>query len=220
MNDGLPPWLQPLAAAAAAVRPDDLRLLTAPPGVGRPSAVLVLFGDGEQGPDLLLIERAADLRKHAGQPAFPGGAVDPEDDGPVAAALREAAEEVGLAPADVTVFGTLPTLYIPPTGFTVTPVLAWWHEPGHVHAVDATEVAAVERIPVAELADPANRVMVRTLSGYVGPGFRVRGLTVWGFTGSVVDALLELGGWAVPWEPAAVLDRPGPPPVPETEEVR
>ena len=185
-------------------------MLRPPPGVGRPAAVLVLFGEGPEGPDLLFIERASDMRAHAGQPAFPGGAVDAADDGPVAAALREATEEVGVDPAGVHVFATLPGLYIPPSGFVVTPVLAWWHEPVDVSAVDPREVAAVDRIPIAELVDPANRVHVRTLSGHVGPGFRLRDLVIWGFTGGLVSRLLELGGWAVPWD-GPVLDRPGPP---------
>ena len=81
----------------------------APPATGgRPSAVLVLFGDGPNGPDLLLIQRSDGLRLHAGQPAFPGGAIDAGDGGPVGAALREAAEEVGLDPGGVDVVGTLP----------------------------------------------------------------------------------------------------------------
>ena len=67
--------------------------------------MLVLFGDGPDGPDLLLIERARDLRSHAGQPAFPGGAIDPGDVDAVGAALREAAEETGLDPAGVDVVG-------------------------------------------------------------------------------------------------------------------
>ena len=98
----LPDWLSQLAAAAADLSvPPPLR----PPadGGGRPAAVLILFGDGAGGPDLLLIQRAADLRKHPGQPAFPGGAIDAADGGPVRAALREAAEETGLDPAGVQV---------------------------------------------------------------------------------------------------------------------
>ena len=76
---------------------------------GRPGAVLVLFGeDPDAGPDILLIERAHDMRSHAGQPAFPGGAVDDDDSGPVAAALREAVEETGLDPAGVDVLAELP----------------------------------------------------------------------------------------------------------------
>jgi 8-oxo-dGTP pyrophosphatase MutT (NUDIX family) len=206
----LPGWLAPLERGIRDVDPEELAMLRPPPGVeGRPSAVLVLFGEGVHGPDLLFIERAGDLRAHAGQPAFPGGAVDPDDDGPVATALREAHEEVGVDPDGVHVFATLPGLWIPPSGFVVNPVLAWWHDPCDVDAVDPREVAAVERIPLVELADPANRVWVRTLSGHVGPGFRVRELVVWGFTGGLVDRILDLGGWAVPWDTTEVLDRPG-----------
>ena len=86
------------------------------PGAGRASAVLVLFGesvaDGQLTPDVLLIERAFGLRSHAGTPAFPGGVVDPSDDGPVGAALREAQEETGLDPAGVDVLAILPDLWL------------------------------------------------------------------------------------------------------------
>ena len=176
-----------------------------PPAGGRRSAVLILFGPG---PDLLLIERSDRLRKHAGQPAFPGGAVDPGDDGPVATALRESAEEVGLDPAGVEVVTLLPELFLPPTGFLVTPVLAWWHTPAPVGVVDPGEVARVERVPVAELVEPANRCRIRGPSGYAGPAFTVRGMLVWGFTAAVLDRILELGGWARPWDADDVRDLP------------
>jgi 8-oxo-dGTP pyrophosphatase MutT (NUDIX family) len=177
--------------------------------------VLVLFGEGAAGPDLLLIERSPTLRSHAGQPAFPGGAVDPGEDA-VAAALREAAEEVGLDPAGVEVFAELPALLVPPGNFVVTPVLAWWRDPHDVRPVDLREVAAVERVPIAELTDPANRCRVRLREAFVGPGFCVRGLLVWGFTGGLTDRLLALAGWERPWQPGPLVDRPGAaePPIP------
>jgi 8-oxo-dGTP pyrophosphatase MutT (NUDIX family) len=162
--------------------------------------VLILLAHGPAGPDVLLIQRADQLRKHAGQPAFPGGAADPDDRGPEDTALREAAEEVGLDPAGVRVVTLLPELYLAPTGFAVTPVLAWWHRPHEVGVVDPAEVARVERVPVRELTDPANRCRVRHPSGYTGPAFAVRGMLVWGFTGAVLDRLLELAGWARPWD--------------------
>ena len=90
--------------------------------------MLVLFGDGPDGPDLLFTQRSDGLRLHAGQPAFPGGAIDAGDGGPVGAALREAAEEVGLDLAGVDVVGTLPEVFIERTGFRVVPVLAWWRD--------------------------------------------------------------------------------------------
>ncbi len=204
---GLPDWLRPLAEVLPTVRGEQMgRFLPPAEGVRRYSAVLVLFGGGPAGPDLLLIERAAGLRSHAGQPAFPGGAVDPADGGPVEAALREAAEEVGLEPGTVQVLGTLPDLWLPPSGFVVTPVVAWWRSPHPVRVVDAAEVAAVVRVPLAQLADPACRLRVRHPNGWVGPAFDVDGLLVWGFTAGVVDRLLAFGGWERPWDESRVAE--------------
>jgi 8-oxo-dGTP pyrophosphatase MutT (NUDIX family) len=199
----VPAWLRELAAAAKTM---EIPLLTAPPdGSGKPSAVLILFADGPGGPDLLFIQRSQELRLHAGQPAFPGGSID-AGEGPVEAALREAAEEVGVDPDGVEVVGTLPELYIPRTGFRVVPVLGWWRQPSAVAPVDAGEVAAVERVGVAELADPAVRLMVRVPDGRTTPAFRVRGMLIWGFTAGLVDRLLALAGWEKPWDQARVMD--------------
>jgi 8-oxo-dGTP pyrophosphatase MutT (NUDIX family) len=200
----VPAWLRELAAAAA--RMEISPLILPPVTGGRPSAVLVLFAAGPGGPDLLLIQRSAVLRLHAGQPAFPGGAIDAGDEGPVAAALREAAEEVGVDPGGVDVVGILPEMFIERTGFRVVPVLAWWRRPSAVAPVDAGEVAAVERVSVAELADPAARLMVRVRDGRTTPAFRVRGMLVWGFTAALVDRLLALAGWEKPWDTAKVID--------------
>jgi 8-oxo-dGTP pyrophosphatase MutT (NUDIX family) len=204
----LPGWLHPVAEAAAKIRPQDLSRFLPPDDGARDSAVLILLGMGPDGPDLLLIERAHDMRSHAGQPAFPGGQVEPGDGGPVAAALREAAEETGLEPRGIDVFATLPTLWLPYTNHAVTPVLAWWREPSPVSVVDPAEVASVHRVPIAELTDPANRVRVRHPSGYLGPGFTVRGLLVWGFTAGLIDRLLWLVGWERPWDVGRVVDLP------------
>jgi 8-oxo-dGTP pyrophosphatase MutT (NUDIX family) len=208
VTDDLPVWLRPLASALPTVPPSYYSRFLPPPGERRMSAVLAMFGDTEAGPDLLFIERAATLRSHAGQPAFPGGKVDPEDASPVATALREAREEVGVDEKSVHVFATLPELYLPPSGFTVVTVLAWWHTPHLVRAVDAAEVAKVERIPIAELTDPANRCRVGLRHGFEGPGFRVRDLLIWGFTAGLVDKLLALGGWERPWRPGEFYERP------------
>jgi 8-oxo-dGTP pyrophosphatase MutT (NUDIX family) len=203
-GEPVPEWLRELAEAAGKmeINPGS----QPPPSGGRESAVLILFSGGPDDPDLLFIERSQRLRLHAGQPAFPGGAIDAADSGPVAAALREAAEEVGVNPSGVDVVGTLPELFIPRTGFRVVPVLAWWREPCAVAPVDPAEVAAVERIPVSELTDPAARVMVRGPGGFVSPAFRVRGMLIWGFTAVLVDRLLALAGWERPWDTAAVVD--------------
>ena len=203
-DEPVPDWLRELADAASKM---EINPLVQPPvRGGRASAVLVLFGGGPDDPDLLFIQRSADLRLHAGQPAFPGGVIDAADDGPVAAALREAAEEVGVDPDGVEVVGTLPELFIPRTGFRVVPVLAWWRQPCVVAPVDPAEVAAVERVAVGELADPATRVMVRGPGGFASPAFRVKGMLIWGFTAVLVDRLLALGGWERPWDTAKVID--------------
>jgi len=180
---------------------------------GRRSAVLVLFGEGPQGPDLLFIQRSATLRRHAGQPAFPGGALEEDEladpvGGSLAAALREAEEEVGVDPDGVEVLATLPEMFIPHSDFRVVPVLAWWRSPHAVHPVDVGEVAAVERIPLADLANPGNRLMLRMPGGRLSPAFRAGPMLIWGFTAGLVDRLLALAGWERPWDASSVLELP------------
>jgi 8-oxo-dGTP pyrophosphatase MutT (NUDIX family) len=198
--DGLPGWWWPLLDRAARATSQDFSPLMTPNDGGRPSAVLILLGeDVPDRPEVVLLQRAADLRNHAGQPAFPGGVAEPGDADPAATALREAQEEIGLRPDTVRVVGAFPQLWIPVSGYLVTPVLAWWQAPHPVGPEDPVEVARVERIPVAELADPANRIRLRHPSGFVGPAFRIRNMLVWGFTARVLDVLLDLAGWARPW---------------------
>ena len=203
---GAPAWLRRLAAAAAVM--DVPRVIRPPASGGRHSAVLVLFGEGRGGPDLLYIQKNEGLRRHAGQPAFPGGKIEDSDDGPVAAALREAAEETGIDPAGVDVLATLPELFISRSQFRVIPVLAWWREPCAVWPVDIGEVAAVERISVADLADPANRLMLRYPSGHGGPAFHIGSMLIWGFTALLTDRLLALGGWERPWDATTIRELP------------
>jgi 8-oxo-dGTP pyrophosphatase MutT (NUDIX family) len=204
----LPGWFEPLLTN---VRDSDSSSFSriATPDSGRPASVLILFGEHpEDGPDLLVLQRSATMRTHAGQVAFPGGAADPGDLDARATALREAQEEVGLDPGSVTVLTELPRLWIPVSGFLVTPVLAWWHRPHPVAAKEPAEVAHVARLPIGELADPANRLRVRHPSGYIGAAFQVRGMLVWGFTAGLISALLDLGGWSRPWDTARVESLP------------
>lgn len=192
-----------------------------PAADSRAAAVLILFGvldalpsdhRARQGAvsrdlDVLLLARATTLRAHPGQIAFPGGRVDPGDDGPIGAALREAREETGLDPAGVEVLGTLRTIPLAFSRHAVTPVLAWWKHPSPVRVVDVAESADVFRAPVADLLDPANRgttVIRRDGQLWRGPGFLVPHATgehlVWGFTGMLLDGLFDLLGWTEPWD--------------------
>jgi 8-oxo-dGTP pyrophosphatase MutT (NUDIX family) len=203
-----PEWLRPLLSGVRGVDAAELvRHRLPPPADGRRASVLVLFGDdADHGPDVLLVERASTLREHAGQVAFPGGGADDTDPDVVATALREAEEEAGVEPEGVVPLALLPDLFVPPSGFIVTPVLAHWARPVAVHAVDPRETASVVRVPIAALADPEHRIRVRHPSGLIGPAFVTAGLLVWGFTGGLLSALLDRGGWARPWDTTRVMD--------------
>lgn len=186
-------------------------------GSRRDAAVLVLFSGAPDAPagalpadaDLLVTVRAASLRHHAGQAAFPGGASDPGDDGPVGTALREAREETGIDVTRLRALATLERMFIPPSGFHVVPVLAYSHDPGPVSVVDEAETAVVARVPVRAFVNPENRLMVYRSANtrrYAGPAFLLNQMLVWGFTGQIVSAMLDVAGWAQPWDDRKVLE--------------
>lgn len=187
----------------------------------RPAAVLILFGVLDavlsshaarddavpRDLDVLLLSRASTLRSHPGQVAFPGGRVDPGDEGPASTALREAVEETGLDPSGVEILGTLDDVPLAYSQHLVTPVLGWWQHPSPVRVVDVAESADVFRAPVADLLDPANRgvtVIRRAGQEFRGPAFRVRqgpaDHLVWGFTAMLLDRLFEQLAWTEPWD--------------------
>jgi 8-oxo-dGTP pyrophosphatase MutT (NUDIX family) len=130
----------------------------------RQASVLVPLVAREQGLQLLLTRRDARLSVHAGQISFPGGGRDPEDRDAVHTALREAEEEIGLAPALVETLGCMP-LYTTITGFAVTPVVALV-DPRASWRLQQSEVAEVFEVPLAFLMDPGHH----ELRGWDSPG--------------------------------------------------
>ena len=194
-----PDWVAPLAVALSGHQEPWVDVLRPARGARR-SAVLALFGEGHAGPEVLLLERAHTLRSHPGQIAFPGGAVDPEDVDLVDTALREAHEECGVLRDDVEVLGMLPAAHVVVSGFDVTTVVAWWRVPRADVPTDPGEVAAVLRVPVADLVNPANRATARHPTGFRGPAFLVADHLVWGLTAHLLAAVLDLAGWTTPWD--------------------
>ncbi|WP_029108410.1 CoA pyrophosphatase [Mycobacterium sp. URHD0025] len=222
--DAAPAWLKPLVDNLDRV-PDAYRRRVPPEvlagiveanhqaaqaGALRDAAVLVLFSGPREGTapllpedaDLLVTVRASTLRHHAGQAAFPGGATDPGDEGPVGTAFREAWEETGIDTNRLYPLATLEKMFIPPSGFHVVPVLAYSPDPGPVAVVDESETAVVARVPVRAFVNPENRLMVyreANTSRFAGPAFLLNEMLVWGFTGQVISAILDVAGWAEPW---------------------
>jgi len=207
----IPDWLVPVAEGANDITVHDLtRFMPPEDSDARQGAVLILFGEGPDGPDLLLTERAHDMRSHPGQVSFPGGSVDPGETA-TEAALREAEEETGLDPSGVEVFAELPELWLPPSNFAVTPVLAWWETPSPVGVVDPAEVHAVYRIPLVELRDATYAIQVRHPSGWLGPGFLIgddKDVILWGFTAGIISRLFAYVGWLEPSQDAPMRDLP------------
>lgn len=155
-----------------------------------PAAVLVPVVAREQGATVVLTVRTEQLRNHAGQVSFPGGRRDRGDDGPVANALRESHEEIGLAPDAVEILGFLDD-YPTVTGFRITPVVGLLQPPARLRP-DAGEVAEVFEVPLAVVADLASyrrrwlrRAGLRIPYYVVAHGER----TIWGATAAMLRDL-------------------------------
>ncbi|MDN5746578.1 MAG: CoA pyrophosphatase, partial [Nocardioidaceae bacterium] len=160
--------------------------------------------------DVLLTERAHHMRSHPGQVSFPGGAIDPGET-VVEAALRESREEIGVDSTGVAVFGSLPELWLPPSNFAVTPILAWWREPGPVRVASPQEVHQIHRVGLNELFAPEHRIAIRHPGGWTGPGFLIgedKDVILWGFTGGILTRFFDFLGWLPPVEAPPLHDLP------------
>ena len=157
----------------------------------RPAAVLIALWDcGET--RLILTKRASHLKHHPGQIAFPGGKQEPGDSGPQSAALREAQEEIGLDPGNVTVLGHLPA-HETVTGFSISPIL------GHVRAdftprPDPAEVEELFTVPLPHVLNPDNYAIEKRL--WRGQWRRYYAVPygpyyIWGATARILHGLAE-----------------------------
>lgn len=163
--------------------------------VPMPAAVLVAVTDRPE-PGIILTRRTESLRRHPGQVAFPGGRIDPEDDGAIAAALREAHEEIGLDPRVVDVIGPA-DLYRTVTGFEVQPVIGVI-PPDLVFTPEPGEVAAVFEVPLAFVLDPANHVEATVeWQGQDRHYFQIgwNGHRIWGATAAMLVNLSRRLRW-------------------------
>jgi 8-oxo-dGTP pyrophosphatase MutT (NUDIX family) len=183
---------------------------------GVPAAVLLALApvEGADDLELVLVLRPAHLRQHAGQVGLPGGAVEPSDADGVAAALREAHEEVGLDPSEVRVLGSLDRAYLAVSDFDVLPVVGIWDGLAQL-TPSPDEVAAILRPTLRQLADPTNHgtmpfsaimgeeaLAARGIPDLGSPVFWVDGTVVWGFTAGLLCGFLGSLGLQAPPLPA------------------
>jgi 8-oxo-dGTP pyrophosphatase MutT (NUDIX family) len=188
----LPASLAKRLAARLEATPEAL---DAPPGA-RPAAVLALLAMAAGEPAVLVLERSPALRRHAGQPALPGGACDQVDAGSWDTARREAEEEVGVAGQHCRPLGTLPALYIPVSGFWVTPWVAAARTAMRPHPASA-EAARVFWVPLRRLREAA---AWEQLPGHGSTWFPVfplpeRNVRIWGATAWMLAQLLRRWPW-------------------------
>ncbi|MFP4530738.1 MAG: NUDIX hydrolase [Halodesulfurarchaeum sp.] len=172
----------------------------------RKAAVLVPIIDGAD-PELVFIERAANLAEHPGEMGFPGGGYEPRDGDRWGTAIRESGEEIGLLPEEIVPVGRLDDVETV-SGYTVSPFVA--RVPEREYGPTDAEVAAVVTLPVAALTDPANHAFEPRTHPEYGTvpchHFRVGDYTIWGATARMLVQLLAVGTeWTKPDPPAQPL---------------
>lgn len=164
---------------------NPVRPMQPPPGVTpREAAALLLCYPREGELWLPLTVRSVHLTTHQGEVSLPGGGADPQDAGPVATALREASEELGISPVNIEVLGVLMSFYIQPSNNRLTPVVGLSATEPDLHP-DPDEVAAVFSVPLRALLDPATvreEIWERRGIRMRVPFFALEGYKVWGAT--------------------------------------
>jgi 8-oxo-dGTP pyrophosphatase MutT (NUDIX family) len=191
---------QPLPGAPAqalmAPRPRREWPISFDPAQIRHAGGLLLVFPIDASAHIVLTVRADTLGRHGGQVSLPGGVVEAGETFEEAA-LREAHEEVGLAPGTVRVLGALTPIDIPVTGFRLHPIVAAAAARPRLTPAEG-EVASILEVPVADLLDPSRQVSTARVGegrGLTAPAFRVGGVEIWGATAMVVAEFLVLLGW-------------------------
>ncbi len=157
----------------------------------KPAAVLVPIQERADGDYLVLTQRATMLSSHRGQVAFPGGRVDRQDPGPLAAALRESDEEIGINPGDVRILGLLDQVTAA-SNYLVTPFVGLIPSP-YEFRLNPAETAAVFCVPISALMDPGCfKMEPRSRAGEPIYHFHYEGWDIWGATARIIKQLLEL----------------------------
>lgn len=208
--DAAPRWLRPLldqlGRSDHAGRVRKMLASRVPQRGGEDDAAVLIVFTGNphaaatpEDAAVLITHRHPNLRSHSGQMAFPGGKIDPEDAGPVDAALREATEETGLERDRVTPLAVFNAVTTGGSRKRVRPVVAYAADPGDVYPASEVETDDVFFVPLRDLVAPENRITVGW-RGWTGPAFHVGCYLVWGFTGVLLGVVLEFGGWVRPYD--------------------
>lgn len=175
------------------LRPDGARVAGTTDRLLKPAAVLVPIINRPSGPTVLLTQRTAHLKQHAGQVSFPGGRVEPDDDHDVDTALRETEEEIGLDRRHVTLLGRL-SMYETSTAYGVTPVVGWVEPPFDLKA-DPFEVADIFETPLAFILERRNHVKESVVRDGVRRSYYVmpyQGRRIWGATAGMLVNLTDM----------------------------
>jgi 8-oxo-dGTP pyrophosphatase MutT (NUDIX family) len=183
--------------ALSAVLEDDPRPEAAPGD--RLAAVLALVVASHE-PVLLFTERARSLSRHPGEVSFPGGLQDPQDESLASTALRETQEEVGVEPAAVDLLGALAPVHTFVSGILVTPFVGMVDALPSLRVAEA-EIARVLTVPVRMLHEVEEERELHREGGRVWRGwwYETPGGTIWGATGFMLHALLEIMRKETPW---------------------
>ncbi len=161
----------------------------------RSASVLIALFEEHDETYIIFIRRASTLRAHSGEIAFPGGAADVSDVSPIMTALREAHEEIGLAPSRVEVLGIMPPIFTVVSNFLITPVVAYLPEGPGTLQLQESEVAEIIFLPLQGLANPAiyhTEQWIRDNVPHTVYFFDYGAYRIWGATARMFSMLLEL----------------------------